>query len=292
MNKKIRVIGLLICAMMFTVGLVTNTVAQEEVEEESYGDSEAVIVLNFWMDEDGGFIYIGDEDVIGDMQLDINQLSKEIISLNKRINNAQDSADAAYYYSQNAIVQALENKNELVKQNDTLVLQYNQLTDTVEKLWILRDEVVAFEGHYFDYVNETDSTLAKHDLGISNTQKAASENEKDIEDLNKKLKATNNTLWFIIFLIGAGFLTTIAYIVIKRYKSKKIYSVKRNKQPSLAAFAPTVKKSKKPSILHARIRVRKIRVKKSKTTTHKPLRIKRNPERSPVRFFLTLFHKL
>ena len=290
--KKFRVIGLITCIMLLTMAFTMPIQAADPPSGGTTHTGPTTFVFNFWMDENGSFVYIGDKDIVGEMQLNLDQLGNQILSLDSRINNAQETANDAYYSSREAIVKALENKGILMEHDDTLVLQYNQLTDTVDKLWVLRDEVVAFEGHYFDYVNETGATLDEHNKGIFSNSENTDKNEGEIKDLKnqyKNLKANWNLLFLILCLIGGGFLAYVIYVISKRHQAKRKFLAKRTKQPSLVAFMPPVKKNKKPSIRHAHIRVRKIRVNKRKSPT---LHIRRNPERSPIRFLLTLFHKL
>ena len=296
MKKNIIKMGLITtCVIMLTMLFITP------VQAEDQGDPEAVIVLNFWMDSDGGFIFIGDEDIIGEMQIDLDKLGGQIIALNKNINNAQDSADSAYGLAADAYFKSLDNKGVLDEHGETLIVQYDKLTDTVEKLWILRDEVVAFEGHYFDFVNETNSTLGTYGDSIQF-------HDNDIDSLYNKymsLRSNYNDLVFVFALIGLGGLLALicgAYVISKRRSLKHALrnskgSFKNSrKQPSLVAFMPQPKKVKhhaslryKMTHIHIRRNPKRLPVKSVK---HKPLHIRRNPERSPLRFMFSFFHKL
>jgi len=295
MKKNIIKMGLIItCLIMLTMVFITPVQAEEE------GDPEAVIVLNFWMDSDGGFVFIGDEDIIGEMQIDLDKLGDQIIALNKNINNAQDSADSAYGLAADAYFKSLDNKELLDEHDQTLIVQYDKLTDTVEKLWILRDEVVAFEGHYFDFVNETNNTLGTYGDSIQF-------HEDDIDNLYNKymsLKSNYNDLVFVFTVLGLGGLLALicgVYIIRKRRSSKHALKDSKGsfrnskKQPSLVAFMPAPKKVKNHysliyKMMHIRIRRKpKISAVKAK---HRTLHIRRNPKKSPLRFMFSFFHKL
>lgn len=285
MKKSIKKIGLITCVIMLTMAFITP------VQAEGEEDSEAVIVLNFWMDSDGGFIFIGDEDIIGEIQLDLDKLGNQIIALNKNINNAQESANSAYGLAADAYFKSLNNKGLLDEHGQTLVIQYDKLNDTVKKLWILRDEVVAFEGHYFDFVNETNNTLGTYGDSIQF-------HDNDIDTLYNKymsLRSNYNDLVFVFALIGLGGLLALVcgvYVISKRRSLKRALKNSKGsfknsrRQPSLVDFIPQPKKVKNRAslgykMMHIHIRRKpKISAVKAK---HRTISIRRNPKRSPIK---------
>jgi len=312
--KKFRIICLIMCITMLTAGFITPINA----EEDSYGDIEAPIIQLFII-SDGDFITIGDEDVIGELELNINQLGNQVILLNSKINDAQETANVAFVRSGSALSTALNNQGVLQDHDQTLVLEYDQLTDTVEKLWILRNETVAFEKYFLKYEDKTDATLDEHGDNINTNFESAEFNKEDIEFLQNdvdRLQTNLSFMYFIFLLIGGGFVLFITYVLSKRYyanKKDRVKTVKR--QPTLADYSPSVSAIKKAKKRKAHIRVRKIRVNKRKSpiraakhkrisskveklnvnpisTKRKPIQIKRNPERSPLRFMFSFFHKL
>jgi len=280
--KKFRIICLIMCITMLTAGFITPINA----EEDSYGDIEAPIIQLFII-SDGDFITIGDEDVIGELELNINQLGNQVILLNSKINDAQETANVAFVRSGSALSTALNNQGVLQDHDQTLVLQYDQLTDTVEKLWILRNETIAFEKYFLKYEDETGTTLKNYGDSINTNFESAEFNKEDIEFLQNDVDRLQTNL--------------------------RVKTIKR--QPTLADYAPNAAVIKKAKKRKAHIRVRKIRVNKRKSpiraakhkrisskveklnvnpisTKRKSIQIKRNPERSPLRFMFSFFHKL
>lgn len=323
MKRKIRVICLILCIAMLTAGFIAPINAEEESEETSYGDGEGAPIIQLFIITDGDFITIGDNDIIGELELDINQLGKQVILLNNKVNDAQETANVAYLQSGSALATALNNKDVLKDHNQTLILHYNSLNDTIDKLWILRDEVVAFEGHYMTFVDDTNSTLNEHEEGIGSNYQNTEYNKDEIELLQNNYDRLQNNLNFMILiflLVGGGFLVFGAYVLSKRYYKNKRERVKTSKrQPTLADYAPSASVIKKAKKRKAHIRVRKIRVNKRKSpiraakykriihkverldkkpvalknaSPKRSLHIRRNPERNPIRFMFSFFHKL
>jgi len=281
---------------MLTMGFITPIQADDAVEdttvEEEYGDTEEMPLIQLFIVTDGDFITIGDDDVIGQIQDDLENLGielySEIYSLNKKVDDAQDTADFAKAQSHNAYLKTNSNQALIDENAKTLVVQYDQLTDTIDKLWVLRDEVVAFEAHYLNFTTNTNSKLNSHFESIELNQEELNMHNNDINTLYKKynhLKGNWDLLLFVLFLIGAGFLGFGVYKLSKKHYAKKKTNVRSNKQPTLVNYLPQTKVNKKAKKGKAHIRVRK-------TGSRRSFHLKRNPERNPIRFMFSFFHKL
>ena len=304
MKKSIKKIGLITCIVLLTMAFITPIQAEEETTTDEFGD---IPIIQLFIVTDGDFITIGDDDILGELQDGIDNLGGQILVLNKNINNAQESADSAYGLAADAYIKSLNNKGMLDEHGQTLVIQYDKLNDTVKKMWILRDEVVAFEAHYIDFVNDTNNTLGTYGDSIQF-------HDSDIDNLYNKymsLRSNYNDLIFVFALIGLGGLLALVcgvYVISKRRSLKRALrnskgSFKNSRrQPSLVDFIPQPKKVKsraslrykmmhihirrKPKISAVKAKHRTVSIRRNPKTTvkHKPIHIRRNPEKSPIRF--------
>jgi hypothetical protein len=279
MKKRIKKIGLILCIIMFTMAFITPI----QAEEETTGELEDVPVVQLFIVTDGDFITIGDSDRLGEMEAGIEYLGTNIQVLNEKLNTAQASADNAYGLAASAYGTSLVNKDQIDENSQTLVLHYDKLTDTVDKLWILRDEVVAFEGHYFKYVNETDNTLLMYGDSIQLHGDSLLLQEDDINDLRAKynnlsgiIALVRNTLIGLGIVVGGLFLFNRRYPFAQIRRNGKEKFRENGQQHSIVDFNPEAKPVKKGKMQFLR----------------KGFHIRRNPENSPLRFMFSFFHKL
>ena len=303
MKKSIKKIGLITCVILLLMAYIMPVQAEEETTTDEFGD---IPVIQLFIVTDGDFITIGDDDILGGLQAGIDNLGGQIILLNENLGKTQESADSAYGLAADAYVESLNNKGLLDEHAQTLVVHYDKLTDTIDKLWILRDEVVAFEGHYFGFVNDTNNTLGIYGDSIQFHDEELVLQEEDIELLQAKLKNLNGVIALVRnTLIGLGILACGLFLFNRRYRfgqirrnGKDIYQ-NGGRQHSIVEFMPKpeqAKKAKNHASLRYKlthIRIRRTMVKPNKTPVkYKTFHIRRNPEKSPVRFMFSFFHKL
>jgi len=294
MTKKIKIFGVIACIAILSMGFINPIHADEE---EIYGDLEEQTKVKMVIITDG-HVTISDDDLLEK----IGGLEGEMVTLQKKANAAYDRSTMAY-------AQTLTNNNILRHHGDTLVFHYDKINDTINKLWILRDEVVAFEAHYFDYVNETDKTLDFYGENIEFNKENIDLHDDDIDRLYNKytnLRSNFNNLILLIFLIGFGLFGIGLFVFLKRRASKKSshksinFNRKSKKQPTLTDYLPQTSKAKKSSLaykfshIRRKRKAKKVFIKNSKDQSTLNIRksIRRNPDRSPMRFLFSFFQKL
>jgi hypothetical protein len=231
---------------------------------------------------------------IDNLEGNVNTLAGTDAALNNKITSAQDTADSAYGLAANAFAESLANKGLIDKNTKALIMHYDQLNDTIGKVWILRNELVAFEGHYFDFVNDTNNTLGMLEFGqISHDEELLLQGE-DIESLQAKLNSINGVIALVRnTLIGLGVLAFGLFLFNRKYPFGQIArngkSLFRNgKQHTIVDFVPKAKKAKP----HYSMVYMLTHIHRRKGTAHKTYHIRRNPQKSPLQFMFSFFHKL
>jgi len=304
MKIKTRAIGLIIGVIMLIVGFVTPIQAEEnqDLPEGSTTIMNVSLDATIYRTGDGELyvmLYIGESDVLGEMQAGIDNLEDNVntlagndATLNNKIEKAQVSADSAYGIASNAYLQALNNKGLIDENTKALIMQYDQINDTIGKVWILRNELVAFEGHYFEFVNTTNSDLNDLQFGhISHDEELLLQGE-DIEALQAKLNNINGVIALVRnTLIGLGILAFGLFLFNRKYPFGQIARNGKNlfrngKQHTIVDFVPKAKKAKPHySMLYMLTHIRR-------RNGHKTYHIRRNPQKSPLQFMFSFFHKL
>lgn len=218
----------------------------------------------------GGDINYWIEDV--EVASEFGRIWSAISSLDGNINDVQGSANYALGYAMSAYDYAQNNDEKLYEHDQTLMIHYGMINETTGNLYILTDEVVAFEGHYLAFENETNNTLGAYgaDIGVHGEEIDAL--KAKVNDLNGIIMLIRNSLIGLVLIAGALYLTNRRYPFREIMKNGNGLFKNGNKQRKPVDF---VKQTKAP---------------KASTTTvkHKHLhiprfRIKRKPDRSPLK---------
>jgi len=231
---------------VITVYVVTDGNITASFDASAGGD------INYWIE---------DVEVAGEF----GRIWSAISSLDGSINNVQGSANYALGYAMSAYNYAQNNAEKLYEHNQTLMLHYGMINETTGNLYILTDEVIAFEGHYLAFENETNNTLGAYgaDIGVHG---------EEIDALNAKVNDLNGIIMLIRnSLMGLVLIAGVLYLTNRRYPFREIMK-NGNKQRKPVEFVKQTKASKASTT----------------TVKHKHLhiprfRIKRNPDRSPLK---------
>jgi len=302
MKNKMKTIILIIGVILSLFCFITPVQADDSTVPSGYTIMNVKVNATLYRNGDGELyvlLYIGESDVIGEMQAGIDNLEGNVntlagndLTLNNKLNSAQGTADDAYGIASDALAKALANKLIIDENTKGLIMQYDQLNDTIGKVWILRNELVAFEGHYFDFVNNTNSDLEELQFDqVSQDEELLLQGE-DIESLQAKLNNINGVIALVRnTLIGLGILAFGLFLFNRKYPFGQIARNGKNlfkdgKQHTIVDFVPKAKKAKPHySMLYMITHIRRRK-------THKTYHIKRNPQKSPLQFMFSFFHKL
>ena len=257
MRKGKLIIGTTAMLVFVSILCTTNVMA---IEEDTEDDTQInVIVLSesdvysmFNLTSGGDLNAYLNGVASGDINywIDGIEVSGEFINIWASIDNlydnvdsAQKSAGLAFLYATDNSQRLRDHSQELQMHNDTLNFQYGVINETYTNLYLLRDEVVAFEGHYVSFENKTNNTL----LGHSDDLQAL---RAQLDDLNGVVALMRN------FLIGCGLALAAIYIVNRRYPlgqylnnkdpSKNTTLSKPSKSPQKAKAKSEIKNKKKP----------------------------------------------
>lgn len=186
-----------------------------------------------------------------------------IAQLKKDIKENFDMANFGYAIATNAQKQSDENTDQINENIETLgnhsytlAVHYNAINDTYNKLYLLKDEVVAFEGHYFSFENKTNSTLNSQEDQISALR-------AELDNVNGFIAAIKNVfIGLIIAVFGL-------YLINRKYPFGEIIrngknSLRNGKQYKIVDYTK--------------------KTKTKKGLWYKVTHIRRNKEKSPVRF--------
>lgn len=194
---------------------------------------------------------------LNDIKGDLDQISNYALTA---FANSNDNAEKIKKHAE-----------ELNTHDATLSWHTFAINDTMYKVAFLGNEIVAFEGAYFNFVNETNSTFSEHSSNIDS-------NSEEID----VLRARVNNLNFMIgllrnFIIGLLVLAFVLYVINKRYPLKEMTKkynriIKDGRPKPIYDFSGKFKYMGEKLNLLTRIRV------------------KRNPKRSPLRFLFSFLH--
>jgi len=187
-------------------------------------------------------------------------------------NDAYDLAEGAFSYADQAFSCAHNNGHKIGENVNTLNMHSFVINDTRKNVLVMGNEIVAFEGAYFDFVNETNTTLSTHgeNLGV---QKAELDSlQAKINDLNAMMVFFRNAL------IGFGLIVGCLYVLNRRYPFRNIFSnngIDRSPEKKYK-IVDFVKPSEGKT--------------KAKRSGLKVPRVKRNPQKSPIRFLFSFLN--
>jgi len=263
MKKKIvMIISLLLIPAAF--GMTAQADGSEETTVDVYVVTDGD--LTAYLDGEAGgniYYYIDGIEVKGEFSniYDLLSILKSDISENSKIaSQAVGMAEAALLHADDNQMGIESNDDELENHTFTLALHYDAINDTYNKLYILRDEVVAFESRYFDFENETNSTLNAQENQIGLLQ-------AKLDDLNGFVALLKNA--FIGVLIAACGL----YFINRKYPFGDVFkngkkAISNGKQYKIVDYTKKTKKGLLYKLKH----------------------IKRNKEKSPLKFLVSFLH--
>lgn len=141
------------------------------------------------------------------------------------IGKLKDGVHSNFLLASQAHLFALQNEEELNEHGQTLLIHYDAINDTYTKLYVLRDEVVAFEAHYLDFENETNSTLGIYGEDIAFHEGEINTLRAEVKNLNGIIALIRNTLIALGLIAGALFLVSRRYpvgeVIVNGYGSFK-----------------------------------------------------------------------
>lgn len=219
----------------------------------------------------------------------------KINKLNKKIKDVGGTANMAWGYADNA---------------------YSYSNDNNQKIFLIRDELIAFENDYFVFKNNTNNTIGDHAQGLNNhanllyQHAGVINNQGDqidnqsvtlgqqgsmIDDLHNnnlglqetvraqsdQLEEMNSMLGLIkdtlIVLLIIGALIVLFYLLNRKYPFRKMAGKAKRSIKNL-------KRERQPDYVKSS---KKAQTKKTLMYKIKHTHIKRNPERSPVKLFFS-----
>lgn len=142
---------------------------------------------------------------------EFTNLWNAITGTGNEINEIKNGISSNHLLATGAYVLALQNEDELNEHGQTLLIHYDAINETYSKLYILRDEVVAFEAHYLDFENETNSTLGVYGENIVFHEGEINTLRAEVKNLNGIIALIRNTL------IALGLIAGALFIVRRRY---------------------------------------------------------------------------
>ena len=261
---KIIVILLCLTSAVFTANISAKESLTDETKVEVYVvTKENLTAFIDGSAENGDVTYYIDGI---EVKSEFSSIWDFIQSLNSKVNSNYGLASQAYTIADNAYARTTENRenignmgNTLDQHAYTLGIHYDAINDTYGKLYLLKDEVVAFEDHYFEFENNTNNTLNFQENRIDTLR-------AQLDDLNGFVALIKNSL------IGLTIVAMGIYLVNRKYPLKEVL---QNKKPVLA-------KSKQQKIQE----FTKI---KSKSFRYKITHIRINKDKSPLKFLFSFF---
>jgi len=195
-----------ILMLFFSTMLVTPAYAEDTtITVVIASDGNIIGYINGTAINGSVFYYIDGIEVIG-----------EFADLWTKISDVEDSAHSAYNFANSAYFLAWNT-------NNTLMLVKADVENNIAKIYLLRDELIAFEDDYLVFKNAANKNITGlqiEDVILKN----------EINLLNSKLQGTRDTISKIIFiLICLPFVPIMYYITKKRFPfkhfSKKAHNI-------------------------------------------------------------------
>lgn len=170
---------------------------------------------------------------------------KIIEDLKQGISSNHQIATFALSQAGDAWKLANENNDTLGEHSYTLAVHYDTINDTYNKLYLLKDEVVAFEDHYLIFENKTNTTLNAQENQINSLQ-------AELDDLNCFVVLIRNAL------IGIVIASLVLYVVNRKYPLGRIIIDKKpvltnGKQYKILDYTKKPRRTLKYMITHIRV---------------------------------------
>lgn len=285
---------------LFAVLLLTLTFSQNIQAEDTEHDTK--ININLITSENLTAYINGTADGNVQYYIDGIEVTEEFVALwaqlrklNSRISSVRSSANKAWNYADQI---------------------YTYCDDNNQKIYILRDEIIAFQYDYIIFKNETNNTIGNHNRGlnqhaglidqhagvinyqgqqidihtnileeqdstIANLNDANIELQETVRAQSRQIDQMNAFLNLIknsiIILAIIGAIIVIIYLLNRKYPfAKSAEKVKR--------LLKNIKKQGLPDYIQ---RSKKAQTKKALIYKIKHTRISRNPEKSPIKLFFS-----
>ncbi len=283
MKKKISLIAILIICVSLSI-TANASQSQTDTEVEVYVMTDGNLTAYFNGTSNGGEVnyWIDGIEVITEFQNIYNKIQK----VKSDLNNIDAKASAAMAYT-------MTNSNQINIHNKSI-------EDLKIKVYMLRDELVAFENHYFAFEEETQKNFSKinetiesikddiqdildelediqltldaHAQQINANMQAIADNEANLASLSGNLANLGK------IVAGATVVVCGLYLFNRKYPFAEIVqngkeAVKGERQHKIIDYVKrTGNKPKKA---------------KTKGLIYKIKHVRRNPDRSPIKLFFS-----
>jgi len=219
MKKTVKIIGIITATVL--VSLVSTVSVQATSGDSTtkvyvvtnenltaYFDGVAGGDINYWIDGievKGEFETLRNAlDEFSDVWIALNDFKSDLEETNDTANDAYSYADQTYNYTQ-------DNAKKLEEHNQTLILYYNIINNTI-------NELIAFEKAYFDFKNETHlnftsvkDTLDDHEQRTCILEGRVDRLESSVDELKATLGNIGKGLAGLGLIAGGLFLTNRHY---------------------------------------------------------------------------------
>ncbi len=274
MRKNKAIIGMTATFILLTLVFSTPVQAEEDavLNISIVTDGNVTATFNataggnvtYWID---GVEVNGEFDNLWNALEEFGSVWNALNNLKDDVNNAKQSANVAFLY-------ATSNYNMILEHNESI-------NDLYDKIFILMDELIGFEGEYFAFKNETFVFMNSTKSNLSAINKTLDEYGEIIKNLQNNIAALqsdfNGTIALIrnIFISG-GVIVFGLFLINRRHPLKEIIS--NNNKQRLSGLVHRIKKPGK--------------IIKTKASRFKYIitHIRRNPEKSPIRYVFSFLH--
>ncbi|RLF52573.1 MAG: hypothetical protein DRN24_03020 [Thermoplasmata archaeon] len=248
--------GTTITVYVVSDGNVSSTFnVTTEGDLTAFFNGEANGSINYWIDG-----------------MNVKSEFNNVYNLIKDLKNGLFNTHSIASYAYN---KALKNYEELQEHDKTLMIYYDAINDTYTKLYLLKDEVVAFEGDYLGFKNLTNNTLNIFGSNLQSQGEDINVLKAKVHDLQGTILLIRNTLIGLFLLAGALFLVNRRYPLGEIMKNGNILS-RNGKQYKIVDFVQETK----PVIVETNKTEGSL---KDRIARIRRMRIRRNPERSPLK---------
>ena len=213
--------GIIISAFILipTISIVSVGAAEDDTNMSVYIETSGDVNASFNATAGGNVTYwIDGIEVRGEFE----NIWDAIAYYRRELSDTIETANYAYFIATSNSIRLQKDEEKLEEHNQTLLIHYALINDTIANLLILRDEVIGFENEYFNYVNKTDATLEtyKENLEV---------HEEEIASLKRKVAELTSTIIFIeIILILSLVSAIILYLINRRYPLKQLFRIRGN----------------------------------------------------------------
>jgi len=263
-------IALIITLLLITIGFAMSAQAT---------DSDTTITINVVTDENVTASFNTTANGTVNYWIDGIEVIGEFSELWSKMGTVEDFAHSAYNYANTAYFLAWNT-------NNTLMVVKADVENNTAKIYMLRDEIIAFENDYFIFKNNTLVFKNETNSNISSLQ----ENMTFLKDRVVILEGNLNFAGTVLTGMGGMSLVAIGLFMInRRYPFGEIIRngnglfKNGNRQYRIVDFVKQTKVTTKAT---------KTRIKKSpqilleKITNIRRIHIRRNPKKSPLKLLL------